>query len=977
MYNTKHTMGQIEMGMNGLKTKIYQPISTLKAEGTLSKEPIPYANRKDYPYTEYKVGDVWGSLFDCAWFHVTGTVPTTAVGKHVVLLLDFNGEGLIFDDTGCPIRGITNVTSQYDYNLGMPGKRIVQFCEDAKGGESVDLWIDAACNDLFGEFKGEGKIANLEIAIVDDTARELYYDITVLHDMLSCLDATSPAYFSILYSLQKTVNCFCNFDEEEYQRALIYTKKELSKKGGDNSLQFFATGHAHLDLAWLWPIRETRRKGGRSFSTQIELINKTDDYIFGASQPQLYDWVKEDYPALYEKIKEKVADGRWELQGGTWVEPDTNIPSGESLVRQFLYGQKFFREEFGETMKILWLPDVFGYSGALPQIMKKSGCDYFQTIKLSWSRVNKFPYHTFNWKGIDGTEVLVHMPPEGTYGSACLPHSINKAALNYQEKGICDSALLLYGISDGGGGCGPEHMERMSRIKNMPNLYPVKPAKSIDFFEHIVKDREQYPTYKGELYVEAHQGTLTTQANTKKYNRKLEILFHDVELLSTFAFLKKGFAYPKETLETLWKEFLLYQFHDILPGSSIKRVYDECEERYASIEQSLLELFNQAQSALKVSDKTVAFNSLPWDRVENHTTIKGFDTAPICQENSSDEVVTFTERLIETSTLKIVFNDNGEMTSIFDKQNNREIVKENDVANQLAVYHDMGDAWDFPINYREKNMQKFSLKTVTVSKEGNTIKRSSEYVFQKSTLQQVVEVTIGSNLINFTTSVDWNEDNKMLRAEFPLSIESDYVNCDIQYGHIKRTTLENNSYEYAMIEVAAHKYVDLSDTSYGVALLNDCKYAYHTKNGMLSLALLRSPNYPGINADKGEHTFSYALYLHTGDLLMSDVQKVSYEYNYPVRQSFELEALPFVAKVNHENIIIDCVKLAEDNTDVIVRMYESKGLLTNAHIQIEDLFSQCLLNNLIEDDIKSLDLTSNEVCIEFKPFEVHTFRLKK
>lgn len=980
MHKSKHMLSQIDGYIAGLEKKLYSPIGVLKAEGMMSKEPVPFSERLNGDYAEYVEGQVWGSLFDCAWFHITGHVPTVAKGEKVILMLDISGEGLVFDKDGTPYRGITNVSSSFDYSLGMPGKKIVPFSECSSGNESVDIWVDAGCNDLFGRFRGEGKIVDLKICTVDEDARELYYDVVVLRDMLECMNKDSPDYFSILYSLQNAINEISNFTNEECKKALAHTKAQLSRQGGDSSLSFYAVGHAHIDLAWLWPIRETRRKGGRTFSTQLELMDAHKDYVFGASQAQLYDWVKEDYPQLYGRIKEKVREGKWELQGGTWVEPDTNIPSGESLVRQFLYGQRFYREEFGETMKILWLPDVFGYTAALPQIIKKSGCDYFQTIKLSWSRVNKFPYHTFNWKGLDGSEVLVHMPPEGTYNSACLPHSIVKAANNYQEKGLCDSALCLFGIGDGGGGCGPEHLERIKRIKNLPNLYPVKPAKAIDFFEHIVKSAEKYPTHRGELYVEAHQGTLTTQAKTKKYNRKIEVLFHDAELLSVIAFIKNNAEYPRKDFEILWKEFLLYQFHDILPGSSIKRVYDECEERYAVIEKKLLEIISNAKNNLASSDKKALFNSLPWDRSEiidnKLIEVKAFDCAIIEDSKAANtENMQFSENSIETSLLKIEFSKNGNISSVYDKEYNREIVCNNDEVNKLTVFTDYGDAWDFAIDYRDKKKTDFTLVSTQTTNLGSTIQRKSSYEFNNSKLEQTIEIEVDSSLINFITTVDWNEKDKMLRAEFPLNIISDFASCDIQFGNIKRSTLANNSIDYAQIEVAAHKYVDVSENNFGVALLNDCKYGYYIKNGTLSLNLLRSQNHPGISADIGQHEFKYALYVHSGNLYNSNVEKLSYEYNYPLVEMPQSDNLPQIVTAANENIIVENIKLAEDTNDVIVRLYEAKGTKTTAKIHLGDIFSACHLTNMIEDDIEKLSIKAGSVELSFNGFEVHTLRL--
>jgi alpha-mannosidase len=373
------------------------------------------------------------------------------------------------------------------------------------------------------------------------------------------------------------------YSEAEAGNARSVLAKELNKQGGASSLKISAIGHAHIDLAWLWPLRETRRKAARTFSTALMLLEKYPNYIFGASQPQLYAWVQQDYPALYEKVKKKIAEGRWEVQGAMWVEADTNIAGGEALVRQILYGKKYFQKEFNQDMRILWLPDVFGYSGALPQILRKSGIEYFMTTKLSWNIYNKFPHHTFLWSGIDGSEVLAHMPPEGTYNSAASPTSIHKAEAEYMDKGIADECLMLFGIGDGGGGPGEEHLERLERERNLEGLLPIKQEPSIQFFDRLALQRENYKKWHGELYLERHQGTYTTQAKSKRYNRKIEILLRELEFISVLAQLERNESYPDETIERLWKELLLYQFHDILPGSSIHRVYEESLHHYAKI----------------------------------------------------------------------------------------------------------------------------------------------------------------------------------------------------------------------------------------------------------------------------------------------------------------------------------------------------------------------------------------------------------
>lgn len=982
VHRVRTVPASIQQYLGQLKERIYTPIASLKAEAAVTREPVPFQDRKLGHFREYAVGDAWGELFDCAWFHLTGQVPESARGQKVVLRIDIGGEGCIFDEAGCPVRGITNVASDFDLSLGMPGKRIVPFLDCAQGGEEVDLWLDGACNDLFGKLRDGGRIATLDIALCRDKVRDLYYDMSVLSDLLSCMDGQEPQYFAILYSLQKAIACLRDFTDEELDAARVYTRRELSRKGGDTCLAFDAVGHAHIDLAWLWPLRETRRKGARTFSTQLEMLDRYPGYVFGASQAQLYDWIRTDYPLLYEKVKEAVRAGRWEVQGGAWVESDTNVPSGESLTRQFLYGKRFFRQEFGLDMKMLWLPDVFGYSAALPQIIKKSGCDYFSTIKLSWSLINKFPYHTFRWAGLDGSQVLVHMPPEGSYNSAALPSSVAKAADSYQEKGLCDRALIPFGIGDGGGGPGAEHLERLIREENLAGSHPVRMGKAIDFFEAIAPAQESYPSWKGELYVERHQGTLTTQARNKLYNRRLEKALHDAELICTLAWLKSGAAYPRAELERIWKEVLLYQFHDILPGSSIKRVYDESVPRYQALEREALALRDAALASLGDGEAGL-FNTLPWKRTlltEREGRLmqveaEPFSFAPLSQAVPLADEAAGDDTFLENDRVRLVFGEDGAIASFLDKASGRELVKPGQALNRLRVFTDVGDAWDFSYDYRQRKSDVFRLERTETLQSPGLVVRRSVYRHGASVLTQEISLRAGSALADFRTTVEWQERDRMLRAEFPLDLDTDFADCDIQFGHIRRSTQENSSQEYAQIEFAAHKWLDLSEADWGVALLNDCKYGHYVKDGLLSLNLLRSQNNPGVGADLGRHEFRYALYPHGGNLAASDVQKTAYEYNYPAVPG-SCGTVPGLASVEEGSILLETVKAAEDGDGVILRFYEYKGSRCTGRIRLDSRFARCVLTNLIEDEEQELPVGADGVAaLSFRPFEVHTLKL--
>ncbi len=450
-YYPNQTKNYLRQVCEKIQKAIYVPVAELAATAWITSEPVSFEERCTGQEKKIVLEEKWGNLWDCAWFNFTGEVPRDVVDKKVVLLIDVSGEGCIFDEQGCPVRGLTNGSSVFDRSLGEPGKRVVQFLDKSEGGEKVDLWMDAGCNDLFGTLQYNGILKEAHIATCNQEMRQLYYDFAVLYELMENLSEEEARYHSILYTLNDAAKVMRNYTIEEAKKARTILEPELAKNGGDPSLTISAIGHAHIDLAWLWPIRETIRKGARTFSTVLELMDRYPDYVFGASQPQLYQWMKDRYPLLYDKIKERIAEGRWEAQGAMWVEADTNISGGEALVRQCLYGKRFFRNEFDKDMKVLWLPDVFGYTGSLPQILKKSGVDYFMTIKLSWSEHNRFPHHTFHWQGIDGTKILAHMPPEGTYNSAASPKSIKKAEKDFLDKGISDQCLMLFGIGDGGG----------------------------------------------------------------------------------------------------------------------------------------------------------------------------------------------------------------------------------------------------------------------------------------------------------------------------------------------------------------------------------------------------------------------------------------------------------------------------------------------------------------------------------------------
>ncbi len=986
-----------------MEKAIYVPISELQVTAWITPEPVPYAERYSGQMLELRAGDRWGKLWDCGWFHFTGSVPQEAAGEKVVLLIDVNGELCIVDEEGSPRQGLTNINSEFDTSLGLPGKRVVLVSESATGAETIDLWGDAGCNDLFGQFRS-GTLKEALVAICREQVRQLYYDAEVLIETAEQLPPGSARKERIFRALSDASLLLAELTDDRVSEARRMLGKELAMRGGDPVLTISAIGHAHIDLAWLWPIRETIRKGARSFATVLRMMERYPDYVFGASQPQLYDWMKQHYPKLYAQIKEKIKEGRWEPQGAMWVESDTNVPGGEALVRQVLYGKRYFQQEFDHETRTLWMPDVFGYSASLPQILKKSGVNYMMTQKLSWNMYNRHPHHTFFWEGIDGSRILTHMPPEDTYNSPAAPRSIMKAEKQYADKNVSDRCLMLFGIGDGGGGPGEEHLERLSREKNLLGLAPVEQEPSERFFEKLAEGEDRYTSWRGELYLEKHQGTLTTQARNKRFNRKMEKALRELEFASVLAWVTNGTEYPSAELEKIWKEVLLYQFHDILPGSSIKRVYDESLERYAAMLQQVERMITASYESFASSiGEAGVMNSLPWEREQwlklddrwlrlrvppMGFISRGSETGSIAEKGPAfpEMKVSLNELAAENDLLKVTFGAEGEILSIRDKEHDREVVLPGGKANALRVFHDEGDAWDFPPAYRQSGEAPLTIEGIEAFLDGPTAGLTMRYRFGRSSLTQRVVLTAGSRRIDFVTEADWRESSKMLRTSFPVNVRADYVSCEIQFGYIRRPTHRNTSWDFAKDEICAHHWIDLSEPDYGVALLNDCKYGHRAEHNVLDINLLRSPSYPDPEADRANHTFTYSLYPHPGDHVQAEVYKRGYELNVPLRAIFPSDATgndttrksaerDSFLKLDGQNVMVETVKRAEDGGDIVIRLYETAGTRARTNLHAGFPMAEAWITDLLERPIRPLLIDGRTLSLAFEPFEIMTLRV--
>jgi len=1014
--------------LNKLREAIYEPVAELEITAWATAEPVRYGERMTGRPMKLARGERWGELWDCAWFRFTGRIPSRTIEakEKLVLLIDVNGELCLVDREGSPYQGLTTVNSEFDFTLGLPGKRVVELGETFVQGDQIEVWADAGNNDLFGKYRG-GTVKEALLAICHEEVRSLYYDTEVLLETAEHLPSGSARRERILQALYDASLQLSSMTPERIQHARRLLEEQLMLRGGDSVLTISAVGHAHIDLAWLWPIRETIRKGARTFSTALRMLERYPDYVFGASQPQLYEWMKQHYPKLYEQIKLKVSEGRWEPQGAMWVESDTNVPGGESLVRQLLYGKRYFMQEFGLEMKSLWMPDVFGYTASLPQLLRKAGVEYMMTQKLSWSEYNRHPHHSFSWEGIDGSRVLTHMPPEDTYNSPAAPRSIAKIEREYLDKNVSGHALMLFGIGDGGGGPGEEHLERLEREKNLLGLSPVIQEPSWRFFERLHEERGRLQTWRGELYLEKHQGTLTSQARSKRYNRKMEKALRELEFASVLACTETGKAYPAETLEAIWKEVLLYQFHDILPGSSIKRVYDESLQRYKVLLRQTEAMIREAYAGLAdriaatgEACRAVVFNSLPWKReqwVEIHghwqkvqVPAMGYTTVTIQpdagekaeaspEDSRAAAAMQFAagyeesvrtsadERTLENDKLIVTFLPDGTIRSIMDKEAGREVIPPGKAGNRLHVYEDEGDAWDFRHDYAATAGQPLSLKDVQAYENGPITGWVFRYRFGESELTQTVKLEEGSRRIDFETVVDWRERGKMLRTSFPVNVRSEHVTCDIQFGSISRPTHRNTMWDFAKDEICAHQWIDMSEPAYGVALLNDCKYGHRANGNVLDLNLLRSSSYPDPDADLAEHRFTYSLYPHLGNHVQAEVYKRGYELNIPLHiaeaspdpqaPSYGLRDTTSFLRVSHPHVMVESVKKAEDGDDIIVRLFEISGSGIQTRLHLGFAAAEAWTADLLERRLARLDLENGgQIPLAFAPFEIITLRLK-
>ena len=996
---------------NGLAGMLYTAHAQVKLSVYSAPGRISYAQAMRGDYGPAQVGMQFGPLWSTHWVQVEIEIPTEWEGREVHLLWDSSSEACVWQE-GQPTQGLTG-----SGNGWISGAIRKEYClaKRAQGGQHVELYVEVACNGLFGIEGGEkasqiGLLRQAEIAVFDREAWDLLWDFVVIADMAQHLPPNTPRAGQALYAANATVNAVNLQDRSTWPAGRALAAQFLAARNGDGQHNISAMGLAHIDTAWLWPIAETKRKCIRTFSAALRYMDDYPNYVFVCSQAQQLEWIKQSQPALYEKIKVRAREGRFVPAGGSWVEPDCNIPSGESLVRQFLLGQRFFRQEFGVTCQEFWEPDVFGYSAALPQILRGVGIRYFLTIKLSWNQFNKLPSHTFLWEGLDGSRVLTHFPPTDTYNSVATVKEVLYHVGNFRDHERANESCLLFGYGDGGGGPTPDMLEQIKRMGDVDGLPRVQVRTPQEFFARCEADAKDLTAWVGELYLELHRGTYTTHARAKLFNRQSELLLRDVEFLSAMAHASHGLAYPHEELERIWKMVLTNQFHDIIPGSSIAEVYQDSTVDYADVLQTGQRLREAAIQALvkpePKAQRLCVINTLSAPRTEvvelpgempagqvaangkplgivsapamgySVTTPSAQPAHPVRLTESADHIA------LENEFVRVTFRRDGHLASLFDKRAQRECVAPGEVANHLDLFDDQPakwDAWDVDIFHLEKRYEVSGARSVRITETG-PLRASVEFEYAlspASALRQTVSLTALSPRLDFDTEVEWHENNKFLKVEFPLDIRAQNATYEIQFGHVQRPTHFNTSWDMARFEVCGHKWADLAEPDFGVALLNDCKYGYGTLGHVMRLSLLRSPKSPDPTADMGHHTFRYALLPHVGTLQQAEVVQEGYRFNVPLLLS-ATNAQPGQVSffsVSLPSVIVDTVKQAEDSDAILVRLYEAHGTHGTVRLSSALPVKSAARCNLLEEENSPLEWADGGVSLKVAPFQIITVKL--
>ena len=865
-------------------------------------------------------------------------------------------------------------------------------------------------------------IFNPILKVMDSRIVDLYYDMSVPFETLALLKETDDNAVITRKYLELTCNILdlrVPYSEEFYksvEEATEYLKKEYyGKECGKSDITVGCIGHSHIDVAWRWTLEQTEEKVQRTFSNMLRLMDEYDEFVFTASQIPLFKYAKKYTPELFERLQKKVKEGQFDPEGAMYVEADCNLSSGESLIRQVMFGKKFYKEEFDVDSRVLWLPDVFGYSSALPQILKKSGVDKFVTSKISWNETNKLPYDVFMWEGLDGTEIFTafitaqeYNPDkpqiETTYVGQLKPSQVMGARDRFQQKEYSkNGGFMSFGWGDGGGGTTREMLENYRRMeKGLPGMPKTKIRKVSEYLNILEKDfaeaseqLREMPKWVGELYLEFHRGTYTSVARNKKNNRKSEFMFQTAEQMSVIGSKLLGKAYPQTEINDAWELILLNQFHDIIPGSSIKEVYEDSDKHYAEIRAKgdaiTDSILDAIANGVNKDGGIVVYNPNSF-KANGYVTIDGktgyVENIPsmgwsVAKPDFAN-TIKVSDKCIENKYYIITFDDNANISSIYDKENDREVIKNGGKANQLEAFEDLPyqyDNWELSEYYKQKKWNVNDVQSVEVISDGVRSGFRITRKFLSSTIAQNIWVYENSRRIDFETDIDWKESHIVLKTAFPINVHSDKASYETQFGYVERPTHGNTSWDGAKFEVCAHKYADISEDDYGAAILNDCKYGYNAEGSTLKLTMLKCGTYPYKEADKEKHSFTYSFLPHSGNHKSGGVVQEAYMLNRPVMATVakgdgSLADSYSAVKCNKENVIIETVKKAENSDATVVRMYDAYNRSTKAELEFGFDIKEAYICDMLENKLEEVAVENNKITVSVSAFEIVTVLVK-
>lgn len=1018
---------RIEQFMRETKVCVFRELGPIEFEGLVTDQSLTPEEALKRSFKPMPEGTKWGAQWEYGWFRATVSLPEAAENHRIQLVLDPGGESMVY------VNGVAaggNWHGGSDLDRG--GVDRICLTQKAKGGAVYQLLLETYAG--HGVWvRGSGPVACHRVSVPEPPAQQalvgrsafgiwneevyqLLMDVQTLWHLRENIEPDSLRVSRIDDGLKNFTNLFdpeLPWDKmvESAKRARETIRPLFACVNGSTTPELFAFGHAHIDVAWFWPLQHTERKIGITLANQLALAGEYPEYRFLQSQPHLYTMLERRHPEVNARVKAAVNKGQIMPDGGMWVEADTNITGGESLIRQFLHGKRFFKDRFGIECELLWLPDVFGYSAALPQIMKGCGIRYFSSAKIftNYYGGESFPYNTFLWEGLDGSEMLTHLCND--YNSQCHPGAVISRWNNRVQKDNISTRLFPFGWSDGGGGPTRDHLEYIRRQRDLEGAPKIRITAPTAFFKDLEKRGLPEARYVGELYYQATRGTYTSQSKIKRGNRKSEFSLREAELWSAFAMADKKAVYPAETLHDAWQKVLLNQFHDILPGSSIARVCQEAEAAYAEAIDAADKTTQKAQRVLATSSPAFSvFNSLNWERTalvalpagmnggadslgnelpaQEHAGMTYVEIkVPSCgfavghavgKTRVSGKTCTATPASLENEVIRATFNEKGEITSLFDKECERELAA--GACNSLKMYRDVPsvyDAWDIDSMYQDAPVELPARADIRVLAQGPLFAAIGvSRKLNNSLLKQEILLRRGSRRIDFKTAVEWNEKHKLLKVNFPVNIRAESAVHEIQFGHLRRPNHVSRQFDADRFEVCCQKWTALMEEDSGCAVLNDCKYGVNVLGNSINLTLLRSPVAPDSHADLGLQEFTYSFYAWNDAFAQSALVREAYGLNAPVRVAPGGAGDRSFLSVDAPNIVVEAVKAAEDGSgDIIVRIYDSKRVHTRGTLAVNLPLSRAWTCDMLENRETELPILKGRIPFSMMPFQILTLRL--